>query len=901
MANAITSRIIKIVAESTGVAAGVKSAEKQLDSLGAKVEQTADRVSRASSRARFDPQVRDTLRKNNVISSLASQRFAEEQRQAQVRSRIAFSLANQRRGEEDRQRREAHDLAAKRSRITFSLAEQRRAEEARARESSLFRRVGSSAGGLAGRGAAGVTGFVGGLASGVVAVGFSEVVSAIASTGSRVVGAGLDVVRVATTTAVEAAMRAEDNRIGFGVLTGSQREGDRLIGQLQRLAIETPFKLQEVFGESKLLLSYGVSVGDLTKRLRQLGDVASGTGVDLGRLSLAFGQVLAKGRLQGPEIRQFTEAGVGIRDFVAAFNELEGRNVGVQAFLALSEQGQVSSRVVEKAIDRMTSAGGRFFNLMDSRSKTVSGRFNALSESLELVAQRIGTSVFEKFDVAGILGGAVDAVGNLNLDGIDRKIGSLAKSAIPFGSEVLAGFRGVIDEAGKAFRVLIPDVRDLDAVFRFTSRTIIPGVIEAGVTLTNVFFSVAKVGLLLADSFLRIYNAAPPASKLPDLRSVVAGLGAGAVGTLVGGPVVGLAAALSVAGGVEAGLRATGESGRGSGKTPIIAELEKQIEQFQRALAGADLAGAFRGGLRKAPFDRGAASRFLETQRAKFGEEQVQDVIENGLQVVGFERGQDRVRVNDRFFDPDRNRFVDRVRFFDRIPVEIQEQILAAQAALKVKPPVVDVPFGPEADRLNRLSQSLFEQGIVDRPLSKVVGRDVERFQSLLPKIADGLGPVTNALGELADKVLPRFGERAAELQKRLAKPVDAPFTDFADNLRTVELLGGPLARLAGNAITAEQARRLRGELGQELVERFKPAELRSAPLVRAGSQEAEQALTRAIYEARNNARTPEEELAEAIKEAKRVQDENNKRLDRLADALENPTGFPFIGLGFGQ
>lgn len=43
-----------------------------------------------------------------------------------------------------------------------------------------------------------------------------------------------------------------------------------------------------------------------------MGDVAAGLSVPMDRLALAYGQVLAKGRLQGGELRQFTEAGVPI-------------------------------------------------------------------------------------------------------------------------------------------------------------------------------------------------------------------------------------------------------------------------------------------------------------------------------------------------------------------------------------------------------------------------------------------------------------------------------------------------------------------------------------------------------------------------------------------------------------
>jgi tape measure domain-containing protein len=52
-------------------------------------------------------------------------------------------------------------------------------------------------------------------------------------------------------------------------------------------------------------------VVDVTKRL---ADVAGATGADLGGIATAFGQIQAKGRLQGEELLQLQERGVALQD-----------------------------------------------------------------------------------------------------------------------------------------------------------------------------------------------------------------------------------------------------------------------------------------------------------------------------------------------------------------------------------------------------------------------------------------------------------------------------------------------------------------------------------------------------------------------------------------------------------
>lgn len=864
-------RRLRAIARSLGIKEDLTG--KSLDELRQAIDGQANSMRSANSaRQRIEASLnaqkqQELTARNRVISSLSLQRQQEQENELAKRNRVISSLAAQRAAALS----DPDNLAAlnrfernRGQRLSTAVPEERIPFGVRAGRTALG--AANQAASLVGGALRKVGGFV-----------FSEFTNFIsrvaANLTSRLIAGAVEGLELLAVKSVQAAARFQDAQVSFGVLAGGEGRGNRLVDDLQKLAIDTPFKFSEVLDESKLLLSYGVRVGDLTKRLRQLGDVASGTGVDLGRLSLAFGQVLAKGRLQGPEIRQFTEAGVGLQDFISAFNEIEGKNVSTQGFLALVEQGDVAANVVEKAFDKMTAAGGRFFNFMEVRSKTVSGRFNALSESLELVAQKVGKSIFEKFDVAGSIDSVVKFIQRIDFGGIDRRIGSFANAALPFGNELVAGFKGLMGELSRSFGTLVPNSNDLSEIFKFISQKIIPGVIEVSVILGRVFLSVVKVGLLLADAFGRIYNQLPSSSKLPDLRSAIVGLTVGGLTSLVASPVVGLAAGLAATAGTESGLSVTGERGRSTGKNSAISDIESKIAGFQSILDKLDLPGSFLSGTKNAKFTVDAAKNFLDEQRKKFSQAAVAEVIDSGVVFLdGVRRDGFTVDKNGLLVNSDGDKFVDTGP--PVIPSDTQAKILEAQNVLSKDQQEKEIRLAENISKLSR------------------------QFAQLTDGVVRDFG---DALKGVGGKIIPQFGERLEKINALAEKRADNPLSDFQANLATVNALDNPLARGLGLGLTPDKAARVRGLLGQELIERFKPPEVKPAPLVRANSQEAEQSLTRAIYDARNDSKTPEEELKAAIDEAKRVQETNNVRLGELAEALKGPVGnnFEFLGVGF--
>ena len=115
---------------------------------------------------------------------------------------------------------------------------------------------------------------------------------------------------------------------------------------------------------------------DTTKRL---ADVSAGLGVDMQRLILAYGQVKAANYLRGTELRQFSEAGINmLGELSKYFSEIENRAVSVaDVFDRISKRG-VSFGDVEAVFQRITSAGGVFYDMQAKQAETLKGQISNL-------------------------------------------------------------------------------------------------------------------------------------------------------------------------------------------------------------------------------------------------------------------------------------------------------------------------------------------------------------------------------------------------------------------------------------------------------------------------------------------------------------------------------------------
>lgn len=175
--------------------------------------------------------------------------------------------------------------------------------------------------------------------------------------------------------------------IAFTTMLGSKEKADRLMAQIVDTAARTPFTLTQVAQGAKQLLAYQVAAEDVNDTVIRLGNISAGVSVPLDRLILAYGQVKAKGKLQGDDMRQFTEAGIPIISELAKVMGVADNEIS-----KMVENGKVGFPEVQKVIQNLTNEGGMFFNLMEKQSKTITGQISNLSDSFDRMLNNIGQS-----------------------------------------------------------------------------------------------------------------------------------------------------------------------------------------------------------------------------------------------------------------------------------------------------------------------------------------------------------------------------------------------------------------------------------------------------------------------------------------------------------------------------
>jgi len=210
---------------------------------------------------------------------------------------------------------------------------------------------------------------------------------AIADIGKRAVGGIVDM----AASVVKLAADAQTAQITFEVLTGDAARGAKLFKDIEKFAARTSFDLTSAADATKSLLAAGVGESDVLNTMQLLGDLAMGDANKLGFLSKAYTDVMNKGKLQGQEIRQFAENGVGLVGALAS-----SMNKTNAEILKMSEAGQISFADMKKALESLTGPGGRFFGMMARINETFTGQWNSLVENIQTFGRDLGALVLPK-------------------------------------------------------------------------------------------------------------------------------------------------------------------------------------------------------------------------------------------------------------------------------------------------------------------------------------------------------------------------------------------------------------------------------------------------------------------------------------------------------------------------
>lgn len=179
-------------------------------------------------------------------------------------------------------------------------------------------------------------------------------------------------------------------QIGFATMLGSAEKAQKFLDDMADFAAKTPFEYPELLDAAKKMLAYGFAAENVLPTLRAVGDATAalgmgGEGID--RITLALGQILAKGKLSAEEMRQLTEAGIPAWHMLA-----EAMGTTVPALQDMVSKGLVPGH---KAVEMLTAGmTKRFGGMMASMENTWQGVTSSIKDIWRMTVGTLTQTLF---------------------------------------------------------------------------------------------------------------------------------------------------------------------------------------------------------------------------------------------------------------------------------------------------------------------------------------------------------------------------------------------------------------------------------------------------------------------------------------------------------------------------
>jgi len=250
---------------------------------------------------------------------------------------------------------------------------------------------------------------------------------------------------------VSAAAEVESYRNTFIRLTGDATKADAILSKLQDFADWSPFDDQAVMKSAQMLLGAGVQAEDLTRVMTGLSDISGDSAETFGRATLAFSQMLLKGKVSQEELNQFAEAGIPAQKMLA-----DAMGVSTNALGEMASKGQlVAKKVLPLLIDQIDKQFGGSTERASQSTRGLASTLDAkLNRSLVAIGKALEplTKTYYK-DLIQLT------------DDLSAGISALTSSQ---------EFQDFLGAAGEAFKALLEVVRPVMTILLDLGRAVLP-------------------------------------------------------------------------------------------------------------------------------------------------------------------------------------------------------------------------------------------------------------------------------------------------------------------------------------------------------------------------------------------------------------------------------------------
>lgn len=269
---------------------------------------------------------------------------------------------------------------------------------------------------------------------------------------------------LAMKNAITGAADMESMETAFETLIGSAEGAQQVLTGLKAFASSTPFEFPEIAAAARNLIAMGSGAGSVTDELRMIGDVASGTGMPLGNLAAMFAKMRSSEVIHTDDLNQLADTGI-LKQLSADLGK-SGSEIR-----KLAEEGQIGFPAVQAAFQKLTSEGGRFFEMTKKQSTTAHGLWSTLKDGINEVLREFGKPIL--MSLKTILTEGIALTGGLIAKA--REWGAVVAGAI-------SGIKAMWDAGG--FMAFLPALKaGLKVVFgeavNFIVSTLVDGLVMA--------------------------------------------------------------------------------------------------------------------------------------------------------------------------------------------------------------------------------------------------------------------------------------------------------------------------------------------------------------------------------------------------------------------------------------
>ena len=232
----------------------------------------------------------------------------------------------------------------------------------------------------------------------------------------------------------------EQAHIGFTTMLGSAKHAQAFLDEMAFFAARTPFEYPDLLTAARRMMAMGFEAQNVLPTLTAVGNAAAGLGLGaegINRITLALGQMRAKARVSGEEMRQLAEAGIPAWSILAeAMGKTEAE------VMKMSELRLISA---DKAIPQLVAGmNKRFPDMMKNMENTWQGVTSTIRDVWRMTLGSLTSNLFGS--ITRWLQGVRDW--STAFYNTFRQFGLQAALAMHFGPE----FAATIDTAVKAIR-----------------------------------------------------------------------------------------------------------------------------------------------------------------------------------------------------------------------------------------------------------------------------------------------------------------------------------------------------------------------------------------------------------------------------------------------------------------